>query len=624
MSGVRALCVPSQSSVRVPGRGRGMWFAALALLAGGCTEREVTAMREATAARPPHQSQALTESSAAAPSLSEALTEAAAMRPSLEAAVGLALEVDDGTGLPLKVKAGQTFYINQIDLRASLTATRDEGVDGLRRAGDFAQLSWDGVSLADEEPIPLANPDGTFTRRRFYRNAQWMEQPSVFNVQPVDAEGLPTGRAVSLHIGKDDRRKSNDDFFIRRLRAIQWTYDCRTATDCTGAKNFSEEALVEVRNARTGAIPFTLPPDTTALRLSWSLRPGADYTIPVTQVAAPTYAYGFSIDVQAVTPPRADGTYAPGTAVTFQMALRDGAGKRLHAEGSLPSYNEVVFGQNEPGLQYYRAFAFIDPSTTYYRRKHRERMLMTQIIGPAQRIQPIRSIVDLDAFLGPDDVQTIGTLERDGVYSQFQTFPPSNKLFGGAFFPETKGWDAPVSTSWTYQLPENAEPGTYLVTVKGRRVYLGEDVPASRTIEIQVGTPERTQAALTTGSCKTCHNQGGEFSQVLHGNDNRAACAGCHAPLGFELEGPIVVRAHFIHSRSDRFDAPKEQCSSCHLTQESTQRTSKAACLSCHKSYPDSHVTRFGPIESMYVGGGRESFQQCTGACHTTHPGSGF
>jgi hypothetical protein len=49
-----------------------------------------------------------------------------------------------------------------------------------------------------------------------------------------------------------------------------------------------------------------------------------------------------------------------------------------------------------------------------------------------------------------------------------------------------------------------------------------------------------------------------------------------------------------------------------------------AACLSCHKSYPESHVRQFGPIESMYVGGGRESFQQCTGTCHGTHPGSGF
>ena len=605
MSGMGALYVPSQSSVRSPGRGKGLWFMALALLAGGCAE-QVAPPAEPT-------------------NLSQALTQAAEARPAPAAApVGLALEVDGGTGIPLKVKAGQSFFINQIDLRASLTATRDEGVDGLRRTGDFAQLPWQGVRLVDEEPIPLANPDGTFTRRRFYRDAQWMEQPSVFTVQPVDARGRPTGKAISLQIGKDDRFKSNDDFFIRRLRAIQWTNDCRTAADCRGAKNFSEEALVEVRNARGDAPSFTLSPDTRALKLDWSLRPGAPYTLPVEQVAQPTYSYGFSIDVKAVTPARADGTYAPGSAITFQMALRDGAGKRLHPEGSMPSYNEVTFGQNEPGIQYYRAFAFIDPTATYYRRKHRERMLMTQIIGPAQRIQPIRSIVELDAFLGPDDVQTIATFERDGVYAQFQTFPPSNKLFGGAFFPEQGGWDAPVSTSWTYQLPANAQPGTYLVTVKGRRVYLGEDLPASRTIEIQVGTLQHTEANLTTGSCKTCHTGGGEFTKVLHGNDNRAACAACHAPLGFELEGPIVVRTHFLHSRSDRFEAPTQQCATCHLTKESTQRTSKAACLSCHKSYPDSHVAQFGPIESMYVGGGRESFQQCTGACHKTHPGSGF
>ncbi len=530
------------------------------------------------------------------------------------AAVGLALEVENGAGVPLKVRAGQTFFINQLDLRVSVPATRDEGVEGLRLAGDFAKLPWKGVKLADEDVLPLPGPDGTFTRRRFYRGARWMTQPSVFTVQPVDAQGRATGRAI----------KSKDDFFIRRLRAIQWTNDCGTATDCTTARNFSEEALVEVRNARTGATTFSLPPSTRALHVSWSLRPGAPYTIPVEQVENPPYAYGFSIDVRAVTPPREDGTYAPGSDVSFQLTLKDGAGKPLHAAGSLPTYNEVRSAPGHAaGIQYYRSFAFIDPSATYYRRKHRERMLMTQVIGPAQRIQPIRSIVELDAFLGAEDVQTIGTLERDGVYAQFQSFPPANDLFGGAFDPTHAGWAAPVSDTWTYKLPANAEPGTYLVTVKGRRVYLGEDVPASRTLEIQVGTPERTEARLTTGRCEACHTRGGELSKVLHANDNRATCAACHAPLGFELEGPIVVRTHFIHSRG-RFDAPLEKCSSCHLTRESIQRTSKAACLSCHKSYPTTHVEQFGPVENMYVGGGRESFQQCTGACHTQHPGSGL
>ncbi len=367
---------------------------------------------------------------------------------------------------------------------------------------------------------------------------------------------------------------------------------------------------------------FTFTPATTAVRLRWNLRPGAPYVIPVQQVAQPAWDYGFSMEVAALTPPREDGTYAPGSEVTFQLTLRDGAGKRLHPAGSLPTYNEVAFGPNDAGIQYYRAF--FDASTTYYRRKHRERMLMTQIIGPAHKVQPIRSVVDLGAFLAPEDVQTIATPERDGVYSQFMTFPPSNDLFGGAFDPTHAGWAAPVSDTWTYHLPANAEPGTYIVTVKGRRTYLGEDVPATKNIEIQVGTPQRTTAKLTTGKCSTCHKEGGELSQVLHAQTNRAACAGCHAPLGFELEGPIFVRLHFIHSRSDRFEEPTSQCSTCHLDNEGTQRTSKAACLSCHTSYPDSHVEAFGPVESMYVGGNRESFQQCTGACHTTHPGSGL
>ncbi|RJS23981.1 cytochrome C [Corallococcus sp. H22C18031201] len=552
-----------------------------------------------------------------------------ARRPTQAAAVPLALEVNNGQGVPLKVRAGQAFYVNQLDIRASINAFKDEGVNGLRRDGDFTGVGWMGVQQADQEFVLLSNADGTYTRRRFFRGAAWMDLPSFFIVEPVDARGFLTGLPIVLNAGTEHERRTNqDDFFIRRFRAIQWTRDCVSTESCAGAKVFEEEALVELRNAyeHSKAQTLTFRADTRGVRLRWSLRPAAPWFIPVEQVKNPEFAYGFGIDIQALTPPGANGTYAPGSDITFQLTLRDGAGKRLHPKGSLPTYNEVVppgAPGNAAGIQYYSAF--FDPTTTYYRRKHRERMMMTQLIGPAQDIQPIRTIIDLEAFLDDSaDVQTVATPERDGVYGQFMTFPPANKLFGGAFFPNEGRWDAPVSDTWTYHLPANARPGTYLVSAKARRVYLGEDRPASRTIEIQVGSPVHTEAKLTTGPCNSCHSQGGQLAEVLHGNDNRAACAACHAPLGFELEGPIVVRTHFIHSRSNRFDAPLQKCSSCHLTQDSTQRTSKAACLSCHKSYPDSHVAKFGPIESMYVGGGRESFQQCTGACHKTHPGSGF
>jgi hypothetical protein len=535
--------------------------------------------------------------------------------PSTSKAVSLALEVEDGVGIPLRVKAGQTFFINQIDLRGQVTATRDEGVDGLRHNGSFAGLGWGGLRQVDQEFELAPGPEG-FKRRRFYRDAAWMDVPSTFTVEQVDAQGRTLGRALELNAGSNSKRREDDDFFIRRFRAIQWTHDCVALDNCTGANNFMEEALVELRHARTPCKEkqLTLDPRTKAIRLRWSLRPSAPYTIPVEQVAHPAYDYGFSIDMEPLTAPRADGTYAPGSSISFRLTLKDGAGRRLHPQGSLPTYNEVVFGSNEPGIQYYRAF--FDPSATYYRRKHRERMLMTQIIGPAQNIQPLRSIIELNDFLDAD-VQTPGLPERDGLFSQVQTVPKGPDLFG-------VHWDAPVSDTWTTQLPANAAPGTYLVTVKGRRVYLGEDVPYSRTFEIQVGTSQRTTMSPTTGPCTSCHSKGGELASVLHGNDNRAACNGCHAPLAFELEGPIFVRVHFIHSRSDRVDTNLAQCSTCHLNRESIQRTSKAACFSCHKTWSPRHEAQFGPLKSMYVGGGRESFQQCTSTCHTNHPQSGL
>jgi hypothetical protein len=532
--------------------------------------------------------------------------------------IGLALEVEDGVPVPLRVRAGQTFYINQIDLRASVAATRDEGVNGLRSVGDFSGLGWGGVRKVDEEFELTPGTEG-YKRRRFYRDAAWMDVPSSFTVEPVDAQGRPTGGPINLNVGSNDKSRDDDDFFVRRFRAIQWTYDCVALHDCTGANNFLEEALVELRYARTPGKnkTLTLRPNTAALRVRWSLRPCAQYTIPVEQVANPAYGYGFSLNLTPLTPPRANGTYAPGTDITFRLTLKDGSGNRLHPQGSLPTYNEVAFGANVPGIQYYRAF--FDPTATYYRRKHRERMLVMQITGPAQNIQPIRSVLELSEFIGAEDTQHTGTLERDNLYSEVQTFPPANDMFLG-------NWDAPVSDTGTFHLPANAPAGTYIVTVKGRRTYLGEDIPSSHTFEIQVGTSLHTSAPLTTGPCNSCHSKGGELSNVLHGIDNRATCAGCHGPLSFELEGPIFVRLHFIHSRSDRYGAKKTACNTCHLNNASIQRTSKAACFSCHNinSWSSQHEARFGPLQSMYVGGGRESFQQCTGSCHTTHPQSGL
>jgi hypothetical protein len=538
-------------------------------------------------------------------------------------AVALALEVADGAGVPLKVKKGQRFYLNQLDVRAAIASTVDEGVAGLADSGEFASVPWQGVTKADEAFVGLPNALGQFERRRFYRDARWMEIPSTFTITQLDAHGQPTSTPITANAGSDDRRRDSDAFFARRFRAIQYTKDCVSKSSCAGATNFEEEALIELRYAMSEDRSFRIDKDTTAISVKWSLKPGAPWSIPVTQIANPPYAYGFKVDVNAETAPRADGTYAPGTDITFRVTLRDGKGTRLHPVGSMPSYNEVIFGENPAGIQYYRAF--FDPTTTYYRRKHQERNFISTIIGPMQNVQPIRSIVELGVFLDPNiDVQDIGTIQRDGVFAQFRLFPTGVDLFGAAFDPTHAGWAKPVPDTWVYNIPADAVPGTYTITTKVRRTYLGEDIPFTSNVEIQVGTNTHTEATLTTGPCNTCHSGGSALKNILHANDNRAACNGCHAPLGFELEGPIYVRTHFIHSRSDRLDAPLTQCNKCHLNNTGIQRTSKSACLSCHKSYPDDHVANYGPITDMYVGGGRESFQQCSTSCHTTHPGSGL
>ncbi len=89
--------------------------------------------------------------------------------------IGLAIDIEDGVPVPLSVRANQTFYINQIDMRAHVDTTVDEGVDGLFTSGDFAPISTGRGTQVRRSGVRVstrANADGTFTRRRFYREAQ--------------------------------------------------------------------------------------------------------------------------------------------------------------------------------------------------------------------------------------------------------------------------------------------------------------------------------------------------------------------------------------------------------------------------------------------------------------------
>ena len=141
---------------------------------------------------------------------------------------------------------------------------------------------------------------------------------------------------------------------------------------------------------------------------------------------------------------------------------------------------------------------------------------------------------------------------------------------------------------------------TCYLNIKGRRTYMGQDIPYSRTLELQVGSPQHTRPNLDTGRCASCHRGPSALDKINHASANLGTCAGCHVPLGFELEGPIYVRTHFIHSRSHRFGAPLDRCASCHLTPQSIQRTAAAESRSSNALRRATRLTATVACESGY------------------------
>jgi predicted CXXCH cytochrome family protein len=532
--------------------------------------------------------------------------------------IGLALDIEDGVGVPLQARARQTFYINQIDMRAHLETTVDEGVNALAHGGDFDGLDWRGISDVDQSFVYLPNTDGTFTRRRFFRDARWMNDLSLFLIEQLDANGHLRSVPIVVDTGLLDLRTNVDSFFARRLRAIQWTNNCVSKTDCSSANNFEEEALVELRYANGPKPGFQLDPATTQLRVTWTANRGHVYTIPVQQVAQPEWDYGFGIDLHVLTPPAADGTYHAGQQLDVQFTLKDGSGKPLHPPGQLPTLQDYVTGNDPAGIDYWTQAERV---ATYYRRKHKEKQMVVAIDGPVQDAGTIYNTLDfIGDILGTTDGSVVtATPAVNGFFGEASSVPSWQTMIG------VNPPDAPVSDHVHFTLPADAQSGTYKIVMKARRSYMGEELPRAQVLAIQVGTTQQTHKTFDTGNCTTCHSSGSDLTRISHGLrvDQRDVCTTCHTPLPFEPEGPIYVRTHFVHSRSGRLDASPGQCNLCHTDRAGIQRTSKSACMSCHKTYPDDHVTKYGPIVDMYIGGTLDdSFQQCTSTCHRNHPNS--
>ena len=494
--------------------------------------------------------------------------------------VGLALEVDNGAGLPLAVKAGQTFYVNQIDLRAAVTAGSDEGVDGLDRSGDFASLDWQGVRKDDQEFVLLANPDGTFRRRRFFRDARWMNGASSFTLEQLDRDGRVLGPAVTVSAGTERKRRESDDFFVRRIRAIQWTNDCRTPSDCSSATSFEEEALVELRYAMHPERTFTIAPRATALRLHWSLRPAAPYVIPLHA--------GRLAAVRLRVLDRCRGRHS--AAGRRQLRARQRHHVSHHAAATAPANaftrrarcrptTRSSFGPNPAGIQYYRAF--FDPTTTYWRRKHRERMLMAEFIGPAQSAQPIRSDhrsrqVPQRGRRADHRHARAGRRPRRVPHVSDGARPVRRRVRSGTCRMGRAGArhvDAshPRGRAGRDVLPERQ--GTADLSGRGHSV-LADGRDPGRFADAARST------RCTTGPCTTCHRGPSSLGKVLHAQRRPRNLR--RLPRAARVRARRSdLRPHALHSLAlqSATARPLTQCSSCHLTRRaSSAPASRPAC----------------------------------------------
>lgn len=478
-------------------------------------------------------------------------------------AVGLSFWWDNGEvrkedGSPRTVTIYEDFprFFHEIDITSTITTSTDQGIQPLIDSGDMAGLDWSGIEFVETDWRP--DFDGTFTRSRFYRGAAWMERPSWFTLVPLDENLRRVGPSIRAFAGFDDFQTPVDDGFIRRFVARQVTPGCPAIDDCTGATEFTVQGLVQLRNElRPNRRARRIPQRARYLELRWTADPGNPRRVAIERADydSTPYRYGFDVSTSVSAP--ANGTYfVPGESIDIKVTMTDGEGNRLHPDGSLPTYLDFVNDNIDSGIRHYDGLQQL--LTLYYAQKHREGLMMYSFAGPSNKLAMPQTQVGMFDFFLPQT--TMATVANDG-FTAISTLNPSMPAIA---IPDN--WGLPVSDTVTFVIPEDAEAGTYVATVKARRDWGGEALNASGVAEVQVGSAQPTQFQPTTGNCGSCHEGKADLSKLLHGLGDRRTCYSCHSSLEFEPDHALNYRIHLIHTRSERVRADVYDCSTCHLS----------------------------------------------------------
>ncbi len=485
----------------------------------------------------------------------------AAAQAAAPSRTGLSVFLQNGQAPTVDIIGNDRRFVDEIDIVSTVPSDTDEGIDPVINVGDMAGLDWTGVEMVEEDWRP--DGQGTFTRQRFYRNARWMERKSYFLVYQADDEGLVSPIPFVVSAGSDDFWSIFDGGFIRRFGARQTTTGCVAIDDCSTATSYTAEALAQSRHAIWPALQSRkIKQDTTRLIVYWTADPLNVREVQIAQVPeeASDYAYGFNPIVEELSAPDNGQYYLPGDDVTFAIRFEDDDGNVIAGDGDMPTYAEFLFGIDGSGLRYYD----INLQTTlYYALKHRESNMVLAMSGPTDDLRVPQTVVSGNQFLTPAQA-VVATEDVDGFTGLAYLIPNFGVIFGGFFDPTA--WDAPVPDEYTFTIPADAEAGTYVVALKARRDFGGQTLNRGAVARVQVGTTTTTAWEPTTGNCNTCHVGETSLAETLHGIDDRETCFACHTALDFEPDSKLNYRVHYIHTRSDRFNADPYDCSTCHLT----------------------------------------------------------
>jgi hypothetical protein len=524
--------------------------------------------------------------------------------------------------------ANTSYFLNQISVSDAVTNkhTNPENlsdfVKWLKTETRLKNLDWRNLGQASEgwmfvDQYPGIIPVASWTREVLFDNSNWqLAKDDTFLIEVLDSGGVVRSKQtysrsefmgespyashtrISWKVENIMPPRSPNDRSVREVPSYPGNFPVTPTF-----RSLMRMELVGSTNPFKTLDIGALQGDG-ALRLTWSQLPEEPFYFPVSFIAkadipatctddqgnAKPCGFGLKPEVSMVEPGNKK-FYVPGETVKMFLDFRDEEGNRLHPPEILPSGEEAL-SDKANGLLSLRANVFFGVPEL-------DSVPMVQVAGPLQALKPHSEVVGArDYVLDPQ--YTFGLIS-DGA--AFQIFPTLYQFKPAARF--------------SFKVPEDAKPGTYVVFLKGSRYFMGERLARNKPFFFQVGQEELTTYPGRVGNCQICHRGVLSLDNLRHGVpvDHIEGCKACHSSNSDNISRTQEL-IHRIHMRSRKYPAGRNECNVCHLTRESALRPSITLCKSCH---PTTHDNEYFSVE-INAEGSPNRHANCAQACHGEQP----